>query len=146
MIYFRNHIKDRREMVDAFPSPKRYVSSALLDYNVELFSSEKLTCTTCVWTKVNSNQRENLHERKCTHHLCGSLCMLRGDVLLQGCLRETHFATVRTCERLGLLYRESVSSVIQVCKKESAIGFCLTGHIISDCCMIMRMSYKRCLP
>lgn len=51
-----------------------------------------------------------------THHLCGGLGMLRGDVLLQGRLREAHLAAVGTCERLGLLYRKRVSTVIQVCK------------------------------
>lgn len=55
-----------------------------------------------------------------THHLCRGLGVLRGDVLLQGRLREAHFAAIGTCERLGLLYRKRVSSIIQVCKRRES--------------------------
>lgn len=38
-----------------------------------------------------------------THHLCGGFGVFRGDVVLQGRLREAHLSTVRTRERLRLL-------------------------------------------
>lgn len=54
-----------------------------------------------------------------SYHFCRCFCMLRSNMFLKRCFRITHFPTIRTSERLWLLYRESFSTIVQVWNRES---------------------------
>lgn len=62
-----------------------------------------------------------------TYHFCGGLGVVCGHVLLQGHLCVAHPAAVGAGEGLGLLHREGLAPVVQVCREEGGVRGSLTS-------------------